>query len=211
VIEMPARIARLRRQAGYPVPWFVAWIGGQADFRVIAPNRIVEAVNEHRCWICGDVLGRHLAFVIGPMCAVNRISSEPPCHRSCAEYAVQACPFLSNPAFARRETNKPAGVSEAAGYAIPRNPGVALVWNTETYKVMRVGADTPGANDGLLFQLGPPLELSWWAEGRTATRAEILASIESGLPLLRGAADDGPEAAAVLDKLVAKAMELVPA
>jgi hypothetical protein len=29
-----------------------------------------------------------------------------------------------------------------------------------------------------------PVEIKWYAEGRAATRAEVMASIESGLPLL---------------------------
>lgn len=73
-VDMPPRIARLPvNDAGYPVPWFVAWIDGKPDFRVIGPAKLPKAVKEGRCWICGDkITGPTVAFVIGPMCAVNR-------------------------------------------------------------------------------------------------------------------------------------------
>jgi hypothetical protein len=211
VIEMPARIARLPRQAGYPVPWFVAWIDGVADFRVIGPGKITRAVKERRCWVCGDVMGRHLAFPIGPMCAINRVSSEPPSHKGCAEYSVKACPFLTTPAMVRRVTKIPDGTEDSAGIGIPRNPGVMVIWNTESYRIDRVG-DVKGANDGVLFRVGPPTELSWWREGRMATRAEIMDSIESGLPILRGMAEkQGPEAEKALQEQYVAALELLPA
>ncbi len=77
-LEVPPRIAKLPKdQRGYHVPWFVAWIDGVADFRVTDNAKLVRAVNERRCWVCGEKMGRHLAFLIGPMCAVNRVSAEP--------------------------------------------------------------------------------------------------------------------------------------
>ena len=207
-VAVPPRIARLPRdQSGYHVPWFVAWFDGVPDFRVIAPNRVFEAISEHRCWICGDYLRRQqFAFVIGPMCAVTRISSEPPSHRDCAVYAAKVCPFLTNPAMKRRESHMPEGASyDMPGLAILRNPGVALVWVTDSYSVTGDGAG------GTLFEVGEPLTLEWYCEGRTATRQEVLQSIESVLPSLRGPANrEGPLAAFKLDVMVAKGLELLP-
>src|SRR5262245_17927108 len=103
-IPLPARMARLPiSPAGYPVPWFVATIKGEPDFRVIGPDKIARAVRADLCWLCGQTLGRFKAFVGGPMCAVNRTSAEPPSHRECAEYAVRACPFLTRPRMRRNE------------------------------------------------------------------------------------------------------------
>ena len=39
-----------------------------------APGKREQSVKEKRCWICGDKRGKYGAFVIGPMCAINRIS-----------------------------------------------------------------------------------------------------------------------------------------
>src|SRR5712691_10615834 len=79
----PGRITRLpRNKVGYPVPWFAARIDGQPDFRVIRPGGIQIALRQKLCWTCGIPFLRQedRAFVIGPMCAVNRVSAEPPSH-----------------------------------------------------------------------------------------------------------------------------------
>ena len=128
---LPVRIARLPRHRGYPVPWFVAVIDGVPDFRIVGTNKIALAHTRQLCWICGERIGSFLAFTVGPMCAVNRISSEPPSHRECAEFAAVACPFLARPHMVRREAGKPEGATEPAGVSIRRNPGVALVWVTK--------------------------------------------------------------------------------
>jgi hypothetical protein len=72
----------------------------------------------------------------------------------------------------------------AAGCPIDRNPGVALVWTTRFYKVFDDGNGRP------LIEVGEPCGVEWFAEGRAATRAEVQASIDSGLPILQGYAEE---------------------
>lgn len=206
-IDMPERMKALRlNNAGYPVPWFVAWIDGKPDFRVIRPDGIRQALREQRCWVCGKLcIGPTRAFVIGPMCAVNRTTAEPGGHEACAVYSAQACPFLANPSKRRREHGKPEDAVNPGGEMITRNPGVALVYVSRDWTTYEVP-------NGMLFDLGPPQRVSWWAHGREATRAEVVGSIESGLPILNGMAEqEGPDAVAELHRLVDRAMELVPA
>jgi hypothetical protein len=204
-VEMPPRIARLPRDKhGRPTPWFVAWIDGQPDFRVIRAGGIEEATRFDRCWVCGQRRGSYSAFVIGPMCAVNRISAEPPAHRECAIYSARACPFLATPNMHRRERGLPEDFVDPPGTMITRNPGVALVWVTRKFERFTV-------DDGFLFDVGAPLETLWFADGRKATREEVLASIESGLPLLRGEAErEGDEAMRHLEAQTTTALALVP-
>lgn len=203
----PRRIAALPKDhAGRPVPWFVAWIDGKPDFRVIGEHNLRDALRFEQCWICGQKLGRHAAFVIGPMCAVNRVSAEPPSHRDCAEFAAKACPFLTRPSMRRRTTGLPENAEDPAGIAIRRNPGVALVWVARDWKAW----SPPGG--GVLFDVGNPDTVLWFAEGREATRAEVMASIDSGLPLLRAEAEkDGLAALEQLHKQLGVALALVPA
>lgn len=186
----PARMQRLPvDKRGYPVPWFVAWIDGEPEFRAMDHEKLVKAVNEKRCWVCGDILGRNFTFVIGPMCGVNRVSSEPPSHRECAEYSARMCPFMSMPKMVRREGGLPEKLG-FAGIAIMRNPGVSLLWHTREYKVQKVKGDPAiGSGDGILFRIGEPFEIKFYAEGRLATRAEVDESIRTGMPLL----EDGCE------------------
>jgi hypothetical protein len=168
---------------GYVVPFFVAWIDGKPDFRVVDPAKKQRCVSEGLCWLCGGPLQRFVAYVIGPMCALNRISSEPPSHRECAEYACRVCPFLTMPKAQRREVAAAVRTVAPAGEMIARNPGVALLWITrDRLKPVR-------APNGVLFDVGEPAQVFWFAEGRAATRDEIIASIESGLPVLRAPAE----------------------
>ena len=201
----PARIAKLpRNDKGYPVPYFVAWYGDRPDFRVVDPEKMIRCVNYKRCWLCGEPLGRYLAFTLGPMCAVNRISSEPPSHRECAEYAVQACPFLLHPKAHRRVSDMPEDYGEPGGVHILRNPGVALIWITKSYRVKR-------APNGVLFEVGEPTETLWFTEGRPATYDEAFQALKEGVAELNKIAIlQGELAIFALIQYVDRAMQYLP-
>jgi hypothetical protein len=207
---LPPRIAALPVDPDrhFPIPWFVAYVNGKPEFRAMDGRKLAAAVKEKRCWVCGDRLGKKLAFLVGPMCAVNRISGEPPSHPGCATFSAKYCPFLSRPAMERRRDEKfDALGTESAGFLIERNPGVNLVWTTLSYKVVSDG------NKGVLFQMGEPVDLAWFREGRTATRDEVLESVRTGLPILERAADEDPDPArarAHLARLARKAEPFYP-
>lgn len=205
-MDVPERMQRLPRdpRRGIPVPWFVAWIDGQPDYRVIGPGKLALGIRFGHCWLCGYPIGRNGSFVIGPMCSVTRTNSEPPSHRDCAIYAAVTCPFLTRPAMRRREKGLPEDAVEPAGVGLRRNPGVVAVWSTRKWSLF---SDCRG---GTLVKMGDPTEVLWYAEGRAATRAEVEASIESGLPLLE-ADKEGPAAAAELGRLVDVARRYLPA
>lgn len=190
---MPERIARLPLDArGYPIPWFVAYVNGAPEFRAMDPQKWLRAARDRLCWVCGGPLGAYLAFVIGPMCGVNRTTSEPACHLECAQWSAINCPFLSRPHMVRREDAVTNGLLEhAAGIVITRNPGATAVWVTRTYTVFRDPKGRP------LIQLGDPVAVHWYAEGRLATRAEVDRSIETGYPLLLAEAEKERDQGAV--------------
>jgi hypothetical protein len=193
-------------ERGYPVPWFVAWIDGKPEFRVADAEKLHAAIRKSLCWVCGQPLGRWKVFVIGPMCAINRISAEPPNHRDCAEYSVRACPFLSRPQMTRRENDLPETYDEPAGCMIKRNPGVMLLWTTDSYRIMHA----PAGHAGVLFEIGDPERVACYAEGRPATADEIRKSIETGLPLLRETAgSQSPLALAALEQQTREAKALL--
>jgi hypothetical protein len=202
---MPPAIAKLPRDKhGRPIPWFV-YIDedGVPDFRVVRRDGLSDAYRFDLCWVCGQQRGRHAAFVLGPMCAVNRTSAEPPSHLACALYSAQACPFLTTPNMIRRESNLPEHY-DPGGIMLARNPGVALVWSSRSWKPVRVP-------NGVLFDIGSPTSTTWWAHGRPATREEVLASIETGLPALRELAETERNGVEALEYATAAAMELIPA
>lgn len=194
-----------------PVPWFVRWFHGEPEFRVMDTDKFRAAIRRKLCWICGKELNAFgTCFVVGPMCAVNRISSEPPSHAACARYAARVCPFLSRPHAVRRpltedpETGGEPVEKTVGGVMIKRNPGVTLLWFARGYTLQHV-------SNGVLFRMGPAVGVEWYAEGRRATRAECEASIAGGLPTLREyALKDGPVAMLELEADLAAARQLLP-
>ena len=206
--DAPPQIARLPVEArGYPVPYFVEWIDGVPDFRVVDPRRMEHAHRNRLCWVCGQKLAGVLAFVLGPMCAITRTNPEPPSHPACARFSATSCPFLSRPLAKRNKVGLDGlQVDAPAGIGLARNPGCCGVWLTRSYRTVR----EPGG--GTLFKVGPPLSVEWYAEGRPAYHGEVAESIRTGLPILqRFANEDGPDAEALLEKMVERAMKLLPA
>ena len=204
--ELPPRIARLPVFEGWPVPWFVDQTIDPPDFRVVDRRKFFQAIKERRCWVCGEPLGVWLAFPIGSMCAISRTISEPPSHRECAEWSIKWCPFISNPDMVRRTDDVPADAIEPSGFGIKRNPGVMALWMTRSFETFKVPAG------GVLITIGEPVDVTWWREGRPATRAEVQEAVDSGMPNLLGAAKmEGPFAVEELGKQVKRAEKLWPA
>ena len=189
--KMPDRIAQLPiDDRGYPIPFFVSYIDGKPEFRLMDPEKWVMCIKEKLCWVCGQRLGAHLAFVVGPMCGINRTTTEPPTHVECATWSAKNCPFLSNPNLERNEH----GLDEktknnTAGIMIKRNPGVSLIWITKKFKIFKDPQGRP------LIRIGDPVRIEFWTKGRLSTRQEIDESIESGCPIIEKIAREDGEAA----------------
>lgn len=96
------------------------------------------------------------------MCAINRISSQPPLHPECADFSARSCPFLINSRMRRREDNLP-DKQEPTGLMLEHNPGVTLVWLTRRFKVLH-------ELNGYLFEIGTPTKTLWYKE--VAVRCE---------------------------------------
>jgi hypothetical protein len=173
------RIAKLPvDERGYPIPFFVKYIDGKPDLRIADGEKWKLCVKTNLCWVCGEPLGAFKSFVIGPMCIVNRVSGDPPAHLECAHFSARACPFLTKPQMVRREDERTKDQTASGGILIPRNPGVMALWTTKSYKVESDGMG------GHVLRLADPDSISFWREARPATRAEIIESIETGLPKL---------------------------
>lgn len=209
---LPPLTERLKKlpldERGYPVPFFVAWVDGKPEFRAADASKRHRCFKEKLCWVCGGKLGHKLAFVLGPMCIITRTTAEPPAHFDCAEWSVRGCPFLAKPQMDRRRDEdyddlKTKMHARDVGVPIDRNPGVCAIWITDSYKLFNDG------RGGTLINVGEVKAISWWCQGRGATRAEVEASIDSGLPILKSACPT-PAEIAELEKQEAKARKLLP-
>lgn len=207
--DMPSRVASLPRSPlGFPIPYFAEEVNGERDFRVVSSVKMAHAVRNDLCWVCGGKLGKFKAFVIGPMCGINRTISDPPSHRDCAIFSAKNCPFLSRPLAKRRTDSLPEDGQDAAGFGLKRNPGAVGVWITRSYRPFKAFA----GKIGVLFRMGDPEEILWFVEGREATREEVQHSIDTGLPLLWQLAEmDGSEAKIELQQSIDRFTPLLPA
>ena len=144
------------------------------------------------------------------MCGINRTSQEPPSHHACAVWAARACPFLNTPKRVRDDQDLPEG-HVVSGEMIARNPGVTMLWVCETFRPFPVKR-SDGTGGGVLFEMGEPSLVVWYAEGRAATHQEVMESVESGLPLLlEAAAEDGALACFELGRAAERFHRFVPA
>jgi hypothetical protein len=96
-IPLPPRVSKLPMFRGLPVPYvtFVDPNTGQPDFRVLDLERQQQCIREKMCGICGEPLGKFIAFIGGPGSGRSHVFTDPGMHRSCAEYTAKVCPFVS--------------------------------------------------------------------------------------------------------------------
>ena len=187
--EVPERMKHLPIDRGYPVPWFVHWSEGKPEFRIMDAPKMIQAIRESLCWVCGQAFtNRRKFFVLGPMCSINRISAEPPCHEECALFSVTGCPFLTKPHMVRRENDLPEEVVVQEGHN-PSNPEAMAIWHTRSFQIYQ--SDSTRVP---LFIVGDPIDTAWFVEGRPATRAQVTEALIAGaLLLMEEAKAKGPE------------------
>jgi hypothetical protein len=205
---LPARMQKLNvDKRGYPVPWFVQWINGEPNFQVVSPSAFRQAIRFGSCWICGERLGARKTFVMGPLNILNRVTSEPACHYDCARFAAQACPFLILPQAQYKEA--PEGATRLAEVT-SRNPGCCALWTTKTFKMQ------PAGEGRKLIVVSDPVAVDWYAQGKPASRATVLQSLDDGLNLVWAPLAAEPLRRARIDGLIAfeasyaKALQYLP-
>jgi hypothetical protein len=94
-IEVPNFLSHLKiDERGYPIPFFVAYVNGKPDFRMLEVTKQKQCVEKKLCSICGKKLFEYQYFITGPMGLKNGTHSDPPSHRECAEYSMNICPHL---------------------------------------------------------------------------------------------------------------------
>jgi hypothetical protein len=180
----PDRIARLPLdRRGFPVPWFVSWRDGLPQFPVVDAAKLGLAWSDERCWVCGERLGVHRSWVMGPMSVIEGATPEPPSHHDCATFAAEACPHLTTDA--RYSDN----FGAADGYAQQGNISKIRSAATAIWVTRGRGATPFRAGGGILFKLDDPARLEWYAHGGKATDVDVRQAIAAVLPTLRLAAE----------------------
>lgn len=107
-IEIPKFLSHLKvDDRGYPIPFFVGYVDGKPEFRLLDAKKQLLCFDKNLCGVCGLKLHKDGGFFIsGPMGVRNRIATDPPLHRDCAEYSMKFCPHLYFEKADRRETGE---------------------------------------------------------------------------------------------------------
>jgi len=190
-IQVPQRLAGRPRHNGFVIPYFVAFFkegrqchekveGAVPSFPTTDYSRLLICRKQNRCWICGQGLGAFKAFVFGPASALARSSYEPPSHRDCARYAMQVCPYLTNPNHqhtASQDSYKLKPDERVLPDVLPDNPGVSVMWVTRHYTV-----EVRDASRGIcIFIPGEPEFVELWSRARKATYKEAADAIQHAI------------------------------
>ena len=122
-VPIPARMAGLRRDArGYPVLYTVLVdLKGTPQFAINDERSRQHCIADDLCPICGQKLLRGRWFIGGPGSAFHPDGwfIDPPMHSECAHYALQVCPWLAAPKYAKR--------LEASRLKAEDSPGIVLI------------------------------------------------------------------------------------
>lgn len=105
-VPIPDRMRDLRRdKRGYPIPANVLIDNeGNPHFTINDHTIRRKHIKEQLCAICGKKLLRGRWSVGGPASSLTEdgVFYDSPLHYECARYALQVCPYLAMPKYAKR-------------------------------------------------------------------------------------------------------------
>ena len=183
---LPRTMRGRPRWGGFHVPYFVAWYrdkrhvderepGAVPSFPTIDKDREALCRRRSYCWICGKKLGAFKAFVVGPLAALQRISSEPPSHRECAVYAVQVCPFMVGGHDMREDPiHEGQDVIEEMS---PKNEQLNVIWICRDYTLTPLDP----SRGMFIYQMGDPVGVLVYHRGQPATLAQTMERVRSAI------------------------------
>lgn len=169
-IPLPAKLGRRPKDPrGYPIPASVLIDkDGRPDFRITDAQKWHSLYQSRCCGLCGEPLGRHLAFIGGPLSHQSRLFTDLPMHRECAHYAIQVCPYLAAPHFKYAETTAiktgvPVHVTDAVS---PHRPERFFLSITKNCQLLQ------SPENELFIQAFPWEQTEWWIEGVLSSTSE---------------------------------------
>lgn len=200
---IPSRIKALPVQDGMPVPWFTAVVGDKYDLRFVDKAKIIPALRHNTCWICGQKLDVYRSFNIGPVSAINLITSEPPSHKECAQWAAKACPHLNQKQRQRNNSNLPSELEDRNPLGISETIEVSCVATVTNYAIH------PGKH--LLIELKQVTDIEWLKHGVRATREEVVDALAKARSLIAEIAiQEGEKSLTKLESKYNKILTFLP-
>jgi hypothetical protein len=165
MIGLPPRLRRRPLdKRGLIIP-FVQFIdtNGEPNFAALDHDRVALCLLSRRCGLCGQPMGRHVHFVGGPLCVINRYFYDPPMHKECAIYALETCPHLARSKGRYREAPESLdGAKIIVGQ-------MDVTRKVEYFALMHAVSYHHGrTEDGMLVvRAGPWVDVEYWKDGRS--------------------------------------------
>lgn len=189
MVQEPERIARLPRdKRGYPIPWNVLKADDGTPFFIINDDRKAgRALREGLCPICGERLGAWRWLVGGPRSAFDPHGCyfDLPCHRECAEFALQTCPYLAAPRYwrhsdsiAHAEKLPPEARILLDETVIPERPEVMVAVAASKIELIDRGPLQPYLKPAKPFR-----DWTYWRHGKQIAEDEALPYLRDALGL----------------------------
>lgn len=173
MIAIPDRMKHLNVDPrGYAIPYgVVVDKNGTAHF-AINDNLIRErGIAKDLCGICGTKLFRGRWFVGGSKSAFHPHGCyiDPPMHSECAHYALQVCPYLAAPKYARE-----IGAAKAAAHKAALADQMVLVDPTmipgrpegDLFVALMTTGQTHDKESGYLRPKRPYSRVEFWRHGK---------------------------------------------
>ena len=149
--EIPIPVALRHRPTvgGLVVPWITMQMpDGRYRFGAIDAERLLAALTDRICQICGNAMSRPFVFAMRDVDLSRLIAPEPAMHPECARYSVTACPMLAGTMtrYGAHAPNSPASTGDPAG-ARPGHAAHAwrLLWTSGYRRIWDPRTRTPAA------------------------------------------------------------------
>lgn len=183
--DVPTSILRLPKdEHGRPVPWYAKWYGNKPSSLAMGEGKFNRAVAGRRCFLCGERLGvRVLCWVVTPLGVTQRQSEYPPSHPDCVAHVLRG------------------------GFMGITLVGVMASYTARTFEVVSL---SEGGSPKRAINLGEPVNVDWWKDGRAATPEEVAAALDREHALLQSIATRSDRAEQDLADAYARALRLLP-
>ena len=95
--QQPKRVQKLPEHQGLKIPYSVAIDeGGKPNYNLTDAEKYITCIRENKCFICGQTLGKHKAFMLPPLAVLRLQHNIPPSHRDCAIWSAETLPSTLN-------------------------------------------------------------------------------------------------------------------
>lgn len=176
-IKIPARMRKNPVYKGYVVS-YTTFIDrdGVPDFKINDEVKRTKCVLHGRCAMCGEKLGKRIAFIGGPASIEEgKLFIDAGMHPDCAKYAWDVCPYIvmgTGHATFLKDHSKDGTVTNlnviATSQAPPQRMGMMI---TTAYAVVAVQNPETGRTQ-LAVKAGPALEVIWRTFPQNAGKVE---------------------------------------